>query len=414
MREMLVIAKREFLERVRTKWFVAITLLGPVFMIGLIVIPVLIEGSGGKGAKIDIVDASGKLGAPLAQMLEAGDMHWHVQVVPPATTDAALLDQLKHKEINGFVRVPADAITGGKIVYRGDNATNQNVEVTLRTTISLAVIGARAAEYHLSEDQTKQLMTPADIQMLHSTGETAGESAGAAFMIGYFIAFILYMVITLYGVNVMRSVVIEKSSRVVELLISATKPRAMMAGKILGVGGAGLLQVAIWFGIGGIALAYRAQLLGLFGVAGGGSALPPLTLAQILVAIGFFILGYLFYSTMYAAMGATVSNEQDSQQASVPITMLLVIGFVAMTAVTGDPRGSTSMIMTQVPFWSPMLMPLRYVLGAASAGEVAMSLGILAASTVVLSRAAAKIYRVGILMYGKRPNLVELLRWLRY
>jgi ABC-2 type transport system permease protein len=122
----------------------------------------------------------------------------------------------------------------------------------------------------------------------------------------------------------------------------------------------------------------------------------------------------VFYSAMFAAMGATVSSEQDAQQAQVPITMLLVIGMVMMTGITGDPRGSTSSLVTQVPFWSPMLMPLRYVLGGATNGEVAMSLGILLASTYLVTRAGAKIYRVGILMYGKRPGFRELLRWLRY
>jgi len=128
----------------------------------------------------------------------------------------------------------------------------------------------------------------------------------------------------------------------------------------------------------------------------------------------FFLLGYLFYSTIFAALGATVSSDQDSQQAQIPVTMLLVIGLVSMTAITGDPRGSTSQLLTMVPFWSPMLMPLRYLLGGATASEVAISIGILVVSAVIVARAAAKIYRVGILMYGKRPGLGELLRWLRY
>jgi len=213
---------------------------------------------------------------------------------------------------------------------------------------------------------------------------------------------------------VMRSVVTEKSSRVVELLVASTKPNAMMAGKILGVGGAGLAQISIWFVIGGIALANRDALLGAFGLSSAGSFLPSLSIADVVVIVAFFVLGYLFYSTLYAALGATVANEQDSQQAQMPITIFLIIGMVSMTAVTGDPRGSTSAMMTQVPFWSPMLMPLRYLLGGATGGEVALSLGILVASILVVTRAAAKIYRVGILMYGKRPGLRELVRWLRY
>jgi ABC-2 type transport system permease protein len=212
----------------------------------------------------------------------------------------------------------------------------------------------------------------------------------------------------------MRSVVMEKTSRVVELMIAAAKPRSLMAGKILGVGGAGLVQIAIWLTMGGITLAYQATILKALGASGSGGGLPPLTPGDVIVVISFFVLGYVFYSAMYAAVGAMVSSDQESQQAQMPITMLLIVGVVCMNMITNDPRGSTSAAMTLVPFWSPMLMPLRFFLGGATTGEVTLSLGILLVSTIIVARVAAKIYRVGILMYGKRPGLRELLRWLRY
>jgi ABC-2 type transport system permease protein len=222
------------------------------------------------------------------------------------------------------------------------------------------------------------------------------------------------MVITLYGVAVMRSVVQEKTSRVMEFLVAAVKPRSLMAGKILGVGGAALIQLAVWLGIGALALAYRDDLLGLFGIAGGGTALPPLELAEISVVLIYFILGFFFYSAMYAAVGAMVSSEQDTQQVQMPVTMLLVIGVMCLQVVSNDPRGPTSAAMTMIPLWSPMLMPMRYVLGGATIGEVGVSLLVLLVSTSLVVRAAAKIYRVGVLLYGKRPSARELIRWLRY
>lgn len=407
MRETWVIAKRELLERVRSKWFVVMTLIGPLLMIALVVVPALLVGSGGKGAKIAIVDQTGKIGPLLAQSLAADpDAKWQAQVVPPTTTDDELLAQVRKEQINGFIRIPRDGLADGTIVYRGDNATNQVVDVTLQKHITLAVYAGRGVA--LAQ------LKPPTIKKLHTNGETSGQSGEGTFLIGYLVAFILYMVITLYGINVMRSVVTEKSNRVVELLVASTKPRAMMAGKILGVGGAGLAQVALWFVVGGVALAYRGAILDAIGAGGSAGAFPALSVGQIAVVIAYFVLGYLFYSTMYAAIGATVSNEQDSQQAQMPITMFLVMGIVMMTAITGDPRGSTSALLTQIPFWSPMLMPLRYLLGGATAGELFMSLGILVVSIVIVTRLAAKIYRVGILMYGKRPGLGELVRWLRY
>jgi ABC-2 type transport system permease protein len=415
MRETFVIAKRELLERVRTKWFVAMTILGPILMVGLILIPALLAGRGSEGAKVEIIDQTGKLGPKLAAAFANDEQHWKASVIDPSTTDDHELERLRGKQINGFIRIPKDALEKGEITYRGDNATNQAVGYTLKTTITLTVFAQRALDDGLDQAQIENLVQPPKIQSFHTTGATAGDSGGGTFLVGYIIAFILYMVITLYGVNVLRSIVTEKSTRVVELMVAASKPRSMMSGKIIGVGGAGLLQVAVWFLFGGVALAYRVEILHALGAGkDAASALPSLSVLQIAVIVLFFILGYLFYASMYAAIGATVSSEQDSQQAAVPITMFLVIGMVSMTAITGDPRGSTSAIMTLVPMWSPMLMPLRYILGGASPGEVALSLGILAASTVLIARAAAKIYRVGILMYGKRPGFGELLRWLRY
>jgi ABC-2 type transport system permease protein len=415
MREAFVIAKREFIERVRTKWFVAMTILGPILMIALIVVPVLFASRGTSGAKIDIVDETGVLGDKLVKSFatESGQ-GWIGTVVPSTTTDVELREHLAHKQTSGFLRLPKDTLTGGEVVYQGDNATNAVVQATLQHLVNHAIISQRLlAHLHESQDQIDVLLAQTHVKTLHTNGKTEGESGGAMFALGYMIALLLYFVITLYGINVMRSVVTEKTSRVVELMAAATKPRSMMVGKIAGVGGAGLAQISIWLIVGGFALAFHEQLLGLFGVSGGGM-LPTLGASDFAVIFAFFVLGFLFYSTMYAAVGAMVASEQDSQQAQMPVTMFLVIGMVSMTAVTGDPRGHTAEVLTMVPFWAPMLMPLRYLLGGATGVDVLISLGILTVSMIVISRAAAKIYRVGILMYGKRPSIAELIRWLRY
>ncbi len=415
MREGFVIAKREFLERVQTKWFAAMTVLGPLLMIALIVVPVLFASHGTNGAKIEIVDDTGILGPKLVTAFAEDDQHWVATVVPSSMTDKELLAHLAKKQTSGFLRIPKDALDAGQIIYRGDNATNQIVQVTLYKLVTQAVVSQRLENIHQPPEKILALLQPPNLKALHTNGESEGENGGAMFALGYIISLLLYMMITLYGINVMRSVVSEKSSRVVELMIAATKPRAMMAGKIAGVGGAGLAQITIWLVVGGVALAYRTQLLGLFGVsAASASALPSLAWSDFVVIFAFFAIGFLFYSTMYAAVGAMVSSEQDSQQAQMPVTIFLVIGMVSMTAVTGDPRGSTAQILTMVPFWSPMLMPLRYLLGGATPVECGLSLGILVVSMLLVSRAAAKIFRVGILMYGKRPTISELIRWLRY
>jgi len=264
-------------------------------------------------------------------------------------------------------------------------------------------------------DTRAEIIKPVAFEPQQTNGKTEATAGGLTFLIGYAIAYVLFLAITLYAVAVMRSVVQEKTSRVMELMVATVKPRSLMAGKILGVGTAGLVQVAVWLIMGLITLTYRDQLLALFGKSASlGPALPTMTPADVAVALAFFLLGYFFYASMYAAVGAMVSSEQDTQQVQMPIMVLLLVGFAGVTAVGSDPRGVTAAVMTIVPFWSALLMPMRFLLGGAGPGEVALSLIVLAASTVLVARAAAKIYRVGVLMYGKRPSLSELVRWLRY
>ncbi|MBA3392762.1 MAG: ABC transporter permease [Deltaproteobacteria bacterium] len=412
VRDTFVIARRELLERVKSKWFVAMTLLGPVFMVAMIVIPALIASKSVVGAKVEIVDRSGALGEQIAAELRG--MRWIPKIVPPETSYETSKNRIRDNEINGFIVIPKHALEGEFIIYEGDNGSSQIVAMMLEESVRKVVQGERGRRAGISPDTLDKLLARPNFLSQLNTGSTKATSGLAAFFVGYILSFILYMVITLYGVAVMRSVVQEKTSRVMELMVAAVKPRSLMAGKILGVGAAGLVQVSVWLTMGAITLAYRNELLGLFGVTGAGPTLPALELAEIAVVLAYFIIGFFFYAAMYAAVGAMVSSEQETQQVQMPVTMLLVIGVLCFQVISSDPRGTASTVMTMVPFWSPLLMPMRYVLGGASLGEVALSLGILILSTALVVRAAAKIYRVGVLMYGKRPSLREMVRWLRY
>lgn len=410
---MWVIARREFLERVRSRWFVAITVLGPIGMVAMVLIPALIAGRAVEGAKVEILDRSGVLAEPLAEAFKT--LRWQPAIIAADTPDAVEMARIRTNAINGFVTIPADALDSGKIIYRGDNASNQVVQLSLLQLVRQAVQHERGKRAGISADKLAQMLLPTAFEAQHTTGEAEGTSGFGSFLISYFLAFILYMVITMYGVGVMRSVVQEKTSRVMELMVATIKPRALMAGKILGVGGAGLVQIVVWLAIGAITLAYREELLGWFGVASaGGPGLPTIAFGELVIVVVYFVLGFFFYASMYAAVGAMVSSEQDTQQVQLPVTMVLVIGILCVQMVSNDPRGTAAEVMTLVPFWSALLMPMRFMLGGASVGEVVLSMAILGASTVLVARSAAKIYRVGVLMYGKRPGLHELLRWLRY
>jgi ABC-2 type transport system permease protein len=414
VRDTWVIARREFVERVHSKWFLVMTILWPILMLGMLIVPALLGGGGTEGAKVAVIDKTKhELGETMAFQLGA-TLKWKVTPAPADTSEVALRTQIRSHEINGYVMIPEDALDGGEIIYSGDNASNQMVTILFAQVAQSVVLGKRAKLAGLDELQLISLMRHVNVSVRHTTGEEQGSSGIVTFFLGYMLAMGVYMMITLYGFGVMRSVVTEKSSRVVELLVAATKPKAMMSGKIIGVGLAGLSQIAVWVILGGIAIHFRDDLLGLFGASSSGSAMPSMTMSQMAVVLGCFVLGYLFYSAIYAAVGAMVSSEQDTQQAQLPVTFLLIIAMASIISVANDPRGQTATVMTNVPFWSPILMPMRYFLGGATGVQVGISLGILAVSTIVVARAAAKIYRVGILMYGKRPTLRELVRWLRY
>ncbi|HEY0478937.1 MAG TPA: ABC transporter permease [Kofleriaceae bacterium] len=425
VRDTLVIARRELAERVQSKWFVAITLLGPIGMVALVIIPSLLIGNPA-GTRIEIIDQTcpaegrcpalhdrkGALATPLSEALALAQ--WKPVIIAADTPEQVEMDRIRDKQINGFVTIPEDALGAGVIVYRGDNGSSPVVRETLRLLASQLVQAERGRRAQISPDKLASIIQPVAVESRQTNGKNEAASGQASFFLGYALAYILFLVITIYAVAVMRSVVQEKTSRVMELMVATVKPRSLMAGKILGVGGAGLIQVAIWLTIGALTLAYREQILGLFGASGGGSGLPSLSAGEVVVALLYFVLGYFFYASIYAAVGAMVSSEQDTQQVQLPVTLLLVVGIVSVTAVSGDPRGFTAAVMTTVPFWSPLLMPMRILLGGASAGEVALSLVVLAVATVLVASAAARIYRVGVLMYGKRPSPRELLRWLRY
>lgn len=409
----LVIARREFLERVRTPWFVIVTLLGPIMMIGVMVLPVILATSMDERSKIQIVDASGKLGAPIGE--ELAKFGWSSEVVPTDTREGALLDRIADGTIDGFLTIPVDGLApGATIDYQGENATSQIGMMTLYQSVTTAVQTVRAVEAGLPRAKLEAVLAPVYVSSRHTTGEGPGASGKSLLIVSYAVLFVLYMAIVLYASNVMRSVVQEKTNRVVEIMAAAAKPGALMVGKILGVGTVGLLQLGLWVGMAVITMTYRGTILGAFGVGAGGWSVPPLMAIDVVVILAYFLLGYFLYSSIFAAIGAMVSSDQEAQQAQAPVVMLLVIPMVSMSAVSSHPRGTAAEVLTQIPLSSPVLMPMRWMLGGATTASLLASLAILIVTTAVIAVLAGRIYRTGILMLGKRPSLRELWRWLRY
>ena len=414
----LVIARREFVERVRSKWFIAITLLGPVVMTAIIVVPAwLTARSALDRVKIQVVDRSGHNLFPEIVRAAAGfEMTFDFESVSPNIEEKVLLGRIRDEKINGFLLLPPGVLDGEKAIYRGDNATNLGVTVRLQGALSAAGRAERARAAGVDPEIINGLELPKiEIEAQHDTGRGPASQAQASFLVGYAVMFVLYMSILIYAVNVMRSVVLEKTSRVIEIVVSATRPSSLMFGKVIGVGSVGLLQLTVWSVMALLLFRFRGALLGVFGIDGAGDVeLPPLALVDIAVILAYFALGYFFYAALYAAIGAMVNSDQEGQQAQTPVVLLLILPVVCVQLVANNPRGPIAQVLTLIPFSSPILMPMRYLLSGATTGDLVLSMAILVASLLGAVWVAGRIYRIGILMYGKRPGLRELGRWIRY
>jgi len=208
----------------------------------------------------------------------------------------------------------------------------------------------------------------------------------SSFLVAYVLFFLMYMVVLLYGMNVARSIIEEKTSRVFEVLLATIKPDELLAGKILGVGAVGLTQVAIWMAAAGLIAARLGATSGV-----------QISMPQVVYFIVYFALGYALYSAVAAALGAMTNSEQELQQLNMFLMIPLFFSMLMLTPVVTNPNSMISRVVSQIPFCAPLLMNLRVSISMPQPWEV-----------------SSRIYRVGILMYGKKPNLPEILRWLKY
>jgi ABC-2 type transport system permease protein len=219
----------------------------------------------------------------------------------------------------------------------------------------------------------------------------------------YVLFFLMYMVVLMYGMNVARSIIEEKTSRIFEVLLATIKPSELLAGKILGVGSVGLTQVGIWM----LAAALLAALAGSFGAVS-------ISLAQTIFFIVYFALGYALYSSVAAALGAMTNSEQELQQLNMFLMMPLFFCMLMIIPVASNPNSLLARVVSQIPFCAPLLMNFRISLSMPHPWEIALSIALILITIFAVLSISARIYRVGILMYGKKPNLKEMLRWMKY
>lgn len=434
-----IIIAREFAIRVKKKSFIFTTILTPLLFAALMVVPSLIAvySGGEEGQKIAVVDESGIV----MPYLESDEEFVFTQVEDKS------VDELKKNfdNLDYFAVVGISALDSSKnvsVVAYSKKQMNIDLQKRISGSVESAVEEYKLKEYGIPQLEEIMAGIESDVRVktytLDEKGEEKASKVEIFMIIGYIGSFLIYMFIFMFGSMVMRSVIEEKTTRIIEVIVSSVKPFQIMMGKILGVASVALVQFFIWIVFTLLIVTVAGSALGLDQAAQTVAATSPeVPVEQIAAAVqdegdGFmqalrdvnyvgiitcfiiyFVLGYLLYSSMFAAVGAAVDNEADTQQLVLPITMPLIIGLFMMLHTFQYPDSALSFWGSVIPFTSPMVMMARIAYGV-PAWELALSIGVLVLTFVAMAYLSGKIYRVGILMYGKKPGWKEIYKWLKY
>jgi ABC-2 type transport system permease protein len=416
MRNVWVVLKREYLERVRTRAFLLTTLLLPLFMGAVMILPSKLASMKSSAVRrVAVVASSPDFAARIQHQLDARSKQLGTRFLLEAQTDgspaaiARLQQRVAAKELDGYLLVTDKELEAGKAVYAARRTSDFVESASLESAVSSAMTRQRLASRGLNNADIDSLFPRIDLDTITlAGGRQSRGNALVTLLASVTMMMMMYMTVILYGIAVMRAVLEEKTSRVVEVMLASVTPKEMMAGKILGVGAVGVTQIVIWW--------IMAALLFTAGLAGGGAAMSGLELGSLKLGyfLVFFLLGYFLYATLWAALGAMVNSEQEAQQMQFIVMLPLILSTVVMILVIRQPNSPLAVWMSFVPFCTPLIMYLRIVVQEPPFWQIALSFALTVATTYALVALCSRIYRVGILMYGKRPTLPEILKWIKY
>ena len=421
-----LVIQREYIERIRSKAFIIMTLLMPVFMASTILIPALLSNMrSGVTRRIVLVANNRELAEAIKQQLIAPPIATGTQLRPAnkselprfaveisTDTSDAERDRLRHDvsdgKIDGFLWLTDSDLANRKVVFSAKDVTDFGESIELRNAVQSALVKRQLGRKGMSEPEIESVLKPIDLDSIRIEKGKEGASGVAVFLVSFTMVMLLYVNVLVYGFAVMRSIIEEKSSRILEVLLSSVTAKQLLAGKIIGVGAVGLTQVAIWLAIAGA--------FSLIGLSSTGSALANVHIPVIgVVAFGvYFVLGYFMYSTMYAALGSMVNSDQEAQQVQWPAMLPIFFAIVMATPVLQHPNSQLAFWASLFPFFTPILMFVRIMAETPPIWQILLSIVLMLLTTWGLLGLSSRIYRVGILMYGKRPTLPELRKWLRY
>jgi ABC-2 type transport system permease protein len=408
----LQVALWEFLEKVKSKAFIISLVLMPVIIGVMAILPAFFASKADdESIRIGIIDGTQKLVQPLGEKLDRefrlkNDQPNYIlrnislgRSLEEARAEGARL--VASDALEGYFSIPATVFDSGKVEYRTKNVGNFKVQERFSRAIEQVITEMRLSSRGLDAALIRKLTARVEIKpiKISEKGEESESSLGETFVKSYIgLLMLIFMVLT-SGQLLVRSMVEEKSNRVIEVLLSSCTPRDMMIGKILGLSGLGILQMFV-YALMGIALALKTGM----------NLLQPEYFAFTLV---YAILGYVFYAAIFVAAGSPATTEQEAQQITAYISMLMVAPFGLMLLVMQNPNSLIVKVLSYIPVLTPSIMVLRVSIQMPSMWEILATIALMIVSTAAMMWIAGKIFRVAILSYGKRPTLAELFRWVR-
>ncbi len=408
MRKTAIVIRKEYLERVRSKGFIISTILIPLLMVSFILVPILTEFlSRDSKTVIAIHDATGKYQSAIEDAFEKQKTLSMIWVDWQKDSEReSTLKGIETGKISGYLLLKEE---NGKLeaIYTAKNIVDFNINRKIESALQKALSRFALKSKGFSDDEIALLEKPIELKTQKISGGAQGErGAFWEFLLAYVMVMLIYGTLLTYGISVMSSVMEEKSSKVMEVLIASVKPFELMVGKVVGVGLVAFTQYMIWVVVAVVlsAVSFQDNPKFQFEIA------PHLLVYFVL----YFILGYLIYATLYAAVGSAFENAQDAQPLTTPITFLIIIPIVVMNYVLSKPDSVVSVMLSLIPFFSPILMMGRLTITDVPFWQVLLSIALMVGTFYAMMRLSAKVYRVGVLMYGKKPTLAEIFKWLKY
>lgn len=420
MKKMLKVVKREYLERVKKKSFLISTILGPVLMAAMIFAPMLfIKFTPEKQVNIAVIDSTGVMfddfKAALDDTLADGSAKFDVSRVAigvdgSGETKRNLNAMVESDLLDGYLVFPRALIDTSKITFYGKRFGNFTTLEQMESALENLVIGKRLEAAGIDDVSVGNLIKGVSLEMMQikEGKEEKGKGFDSIIMSTFMFVMLLYMTILMWGIAVQRSIIEEKNNRVIEVMLSSLRPIDLLFGKIFGVGAVGLTQYLIW--------ALFGLVLALYGLSMGGpvaQAAGNLSAPILFYFVVYYLLGFLLYATMFAGVGSVCNSDQEAQQLQQPIVLCLIFTILVPMMVIQNPDSLFATVISLIPLFTPIVMFMRIYVLTPPLWQIALSIAIMIGSIYVVGLLSAKIFRIGILMYGKRPDIREIIKWMK-